>query len=76
MASLPQPKFEPKAPDKSSSAACDANKKIQESDCSNVSTYSIIRTQTVYDNRVKYYMNVYTVLSIINLFLCCPTPQL
>ncbi|CAH1712297.1 rhoGEF domain-containing protein gxcJ-like isoform X3 [Aphis gossypii] len=37
MASLPQPKFEPKAPDKSSSAvACDVNKKILESaDCSN-----------------------------------------
>ncbi|XP_026810857.1 uncharacterized protein LOC113552266 isoform X1 [Rhopalosiphum maidis] len=37
MASLPQPKFEPKAPDKSSSAAaCDVHKKILESaDCSN-----------------------------------------
>jgi len=37
MASLPLPKFEPKAPDKSSSAAaCDVHKKILESaDCSN-----------------------------------------
>ncbi|XP_025410764.1 uncharacterized protein LOC112683810 isoform X2 [Sipha flava] len=35
MASLPQPKFEPKAPDKSSPAVCDVSKKIQESDCSN-----------------------------------------
>lgn len=38
MASLPQPKFEPKAPDKNSpsSAACGINiTKVQESDCSN-----------------------------------------
>lgn len=71
MASLPQPKFEPKAPDKSSSAACDVNKKIQESDCSNVSTYSIMHK--LCDNCIILYECLVMSIPVIPILLM---PQL